>query len=158
VQQEAAYGYPGSTYTLTDDPTRDQLEESYVQAALQPRIDVMFVRMKSGGIAPSRLRLTHSDVLAECIALASARRLPRGAALTFVIDLVANPDSATVWVDEALHLEALALLIARQDQTSSLCDAVSFVLMRQRHLTEALTTDRPFEPEGFQRLLVEARP
>jgi hypothetical protein len=24
VQQEAAYGYPGSTYTLTDDPTRDQ--------------------------------------------------------------------------------------------------------------------------------------
>jgi hypothetical protein len=56
------------TYTLTDDPTRDQLEGSYVQTALQPRIDVMFVRMKSGGIAPSRLRLTHSDVLAECIA------------------------------------------------------------------------------------------
>jgi hypothetical protein len=117
VPQEAAYGYPGSTYTLTDDPTRDQLEGSYVQAALQPRIDVMFVRMKSGGIAPSRLRLTHSDVLAECIALASARRLPRGAALTFVIDLVANPDSETVWVDEALHRDALARLIARQDKT-----------------------------------------
>jgi hypothetical protein len=46
VPQEAAYGYPGSTYTLTDDSTRDQLEGSYVQAALQPRIDVMFVRMK----------------------------------------------------------------------------------------------------------------
>jgi uncharacterized protein len=69
-----------------------------------------------------------------------------------------SPDSETVWVDEALHREALALLIARQDQTSSLCDAVSFVLMRQRHLTEALTTDRHVEQEGFQRLLVEARP
>jgi len=102
----------------------------------------------------ARIRLTHSDVLAECIALANARRLPRGAALTVVIDLVANPDIATVWVDEALHREALALLIARLDKTYSLCDAVSCVLMRQRHLTEALTTDRPFEPEGFQRLLV----
>jgi hypothetical protein len=48
-------GYPGSTYTLTDDPPRDQLEGIYVQAALQQRFDVMFVRMKSGGIAPSRL-------------------------------------------------------------------------------------------------------
>ena len=102
----------------------------------------------------ARIRLTHSDVLAEFIALANARRLPRGAALTFVIDLVANPDIETVWVDEALHRQALALLIVRQDKTYSLCDAVSFVLMRQRHLTEALTTDRHFEQEGFQRLLV----
>jgi predicted nucleic acid-binding protein len=102
----------------------------------------------------ARIRLTHSDVLAEFIALANARRLPRVAALTFVIDLVANPDIETVWVDEPLHREALALLIARQDKTYSLCDAVSFVLMRQRHLTEALTTDRHFEQEGFQRLLV----
>ena len=85
----------------------------------------------------ARIRLTHSDVLAKCIALASARRLLRGDALTVVIDLVANPD---------------------QDKTYALCDAVSFVLMRQRHLTEALTTDRHFEQEGFQRLLVEARP
>jgi uncharacterized protein len=90
----------------------------------------------------AHIRLTHSDVLAEFIALANARRLPRVAALTFVIDRVANPDIETVWVDEALHREALALFIARQDKTYSLCDAVSFVLVRQRHLTEALTTDR----------------
>jgi predicted nucleic acid-binding protein len=45
------------------------------------------------------------------------------------------------------------LLLARQDKTYSLCDAVSFVLMRQRHLTEALTTDHHFEQESFQRLL-----
>jgi predicted nucleic acid-binding protein len=56
-------------------------------------------------------------------------------------------------VDEALHHAAMALLMARPDKTYSLCDAVSFVLMRQRHVTEALTTDRHFEQEGFQRLL-----
>jgi hypothetical protein len=41
-----APGYPGSTYTLTYDPTRDQLAGIYFQAALQQRFDVVFVRMK----------------------------------------------------------------------------------------------------------------
>jgi predicted nucleic acid-binding protein len=101
----------------------------------------------------ARVRLTHGYVLAEFVALANARRLPRIAALSFMVDLIDNPDIETVWVDEALHRNAMALLLTRQDKTYSLCDAVSFVLMRQRHLTEALTTDRHFEQEGFRRLL-----
>ena len=101
----------------------------------------------------ARMRMTHSYVLAEFVALAQARRLPRMAALTFVDDLVENPDIEIIWVDEALHREAMALLMARPDKTYSLCDAVSFVLMHQRHVTEALSTDRHFEQEGFQRLL-----
>jgi predicted nucleic acid-binding protein len=101
----------------------------------------------------ARMRVTHSYVLAEFVALAHARRLPRMTTLTFVSDLVENPDIDMVWVDEVLHRAAMALLMARPDKTYSLCDAVSFVLMRQRHVTEALTTDRHFEQEGFQRLL-----
>ena len=101
----------------------------------------------------AHIRVTHSYVLAEFVALAHARRLPRMAALTFMSDLVENLDIDTIWVDDALHREAMALLMARPDKTYSLCDAVSFVLMRQRHITEALTTDRHFEQEGFQRLL-----
>jgi predicted nucleic acid-binding protein len=98
-------------------------------------------------------RLTHNYVLAEFVALANARRLPRMAALTFIVDLVGNPDIETAWVDVTLHREAMDLLLARQDKTYSLCDAVSFVVMRQHHLAEALTTDHHFEQEGFQRLL-----
>jgi hypothetical protein len=41
-----ASGYPGSTYTLRYDPTRDQLDGIYFQAALQQRFNVVFVRMK----------------------------------------------------------------------------------------------------------------
>ncbi|MEM9809150.1 MAG: nucleic acid-binding protein, partial [Cyanobacteria bacterium P01_D01_bin.56] len=44
-------------------------------------------------------------------------------------------------------------LVQREDKTYSLCDAVSFVLMCQRGITDALTTDRHFEQEGFVRLL-----
>lgn len=99
------------------------------------------------------IRLTHSYIIAEYVALATARRFPRSSALAFVVDLQENPDIETVWVDEALHREAVELLMARQDKTYSLCDAVSFVLMRQRGMTETLTTDRHFEQEGFIRLL-----
>ena len=101
----------------------------------------------------ARMRVTHSYVLAEFVALAHARRLPRMAALTFVSDLVENPDIDMVWVDEALHRAAMTFLMARPDKTYSPCDAVSFILMRQRHVTEALTTDLHFEQEGLQRLL-----
>src|SRR5262245_59610708 len=41
-----APGYPGSTYTLTYDPTNDQLAGGYYQAALQQSFDVRFVRVK----------------------------------------------------------------------------------------------------------------
>jgi len=97
--------------------------------------------------------LTHSYVLAELIALALIRRFPRPVVLAFMMDLLDNPDIETVWVGEQLHREGMKLLIDRQDKTYSLCDAVSFVLMRHRGKTEALTTDRHFEQEGFIRLL-----
>jgi predicted nucleic acid-binding protein len=91
--------------------------------------------------------------LAEFVALAQARRIPRAAALSFLTDLIDNPDIQTIWVDESLHRKAMGLLSDRQDKTYSLCDAVSFVLMRQHGTHEALTTDRHFEQEGFSRLL-----
>ena len=98
-------------------------------------------------------RLTHDYVLAEFVPLAHVRGVPRGRALAVVTDLLDNPDVRTVWVDEALHREAVALLLARPDKTYSLCDAVSFVLMRRYGITDAPTTDHHFEQEGFRRLL-----
>jgi hypothetical protein len=41
-----APNYPGSTYTLTYDPQRDQLTGIYFQAVQQQNFDVSFVRMK----------------------------------------------------------------------------------------------------------------
>jgi predicted nucleic acid-binding protein len=101
----------------------------------------------------STKRLTHNYIIAESIALANARRFPRTPVLDFVVDLLNNADIEIVWVDEPINQAAVELLILRQDKTYSLCDAVSFVLMRQRGICEALTTDRHFEQEGFVRLL-----
>ena len=78
----------------------------------------------------ARNRLTSSYVLAELVTLAYARGLPRAGVLTFVRDLLANPNIELVWVDENLNSRALDLLEARLDKTYSLCDAISFMLMR----------------------------
>ena len=99
------------------------------------------------------VRVTHSFVLAEFVALATARGVPRLRTINFTMDLITNPDIETVWVDESLNGQALALLSARLDKSYSMCDAVSFVLMRERHIHDALTTDHHFDQEGFRRLL-----
>ena len=98
-------------------------------------------------------RLTHSYVLAEFVALCQARGLNRARVLAFAADLMDNPHVEVVWVDETLHRSSLSLLQERLDKAYSLCDAVSFVLMRERGITEALTTDHHFEQEGFTQLL-----
>ncbi len=98
-------------------------------------------------------RLTHSYVLAEFVALAQARKLPRLPALAFMADLQDNAAVEVVYVSEMLHRTALDFLQQRSDKPWSLCDAVSFLLMAQEGILEALTTDHHFEQAGFVRLL-----
>ena len=97
--------------------------------------------------------LTHNYVLAEFVPLCRARGLNRANALAFIADMLNNEDVETVWVDENLHRTELAFLQTRLAKYYSLCDAVSFILMRSHGITEALTTDRHFEQEGLTRLL-----
>lgn len=99
-------------------------------------------------------RLTHNYVLAEFIALANARGFDRHRALGFVTAFTLDSELKLIWVDPELHQRGMTLLQSRLDKTYSLCDAVSFVLMREQGIHDALTTDRHFEQEGFRRLLV----
>ena len=97
--------------------------------------------------------LTHNYILAEWVALANARKLPRPRAIRFAQDLLIHPRLQMLWVGEPLHQKATSLLMQRSDKSYSLCDAVSFLQMKSYKETEALTTDHHFEQEGFVRLL-----
>ena len=97
--------------------------------------------------------LTHNYVLAEFIALAIARRAPLPAALQFLKTLSSSSEVEVLWVSRESHERAMQLLFDRMDKAWSLCDAVSFVLMGDRGVREALTTDRHFDQAGFVRLL-----
>lgn len=103
--------------------------------------------------AESWFRVTTNYVLDEYVALASARGLSRKATLVFSEEILYDKTVEIVWVDEELHTRAVELLKKRPDKNYSLCDAVSFVIMRQRGITDSLTTDKHFEQEGFIRLL-----
>ena len=87
------------------------------------------------------------------MALANARKVPSDKAIEFTKSLIANPDMEIIWPDEFLPSQALTLLIAKQGRGYSLCDAVSFVIMRASNARDALSTDQHFEDEGFNRLL-----
>ena len=98
-------------------------------------------------------RLTHNLVLAELVALAGKRGLNRMHVLQFTRELQESVATDVVFVNEEIHEMALNLLYERLDKEWSLCDAVSFILMREWRIQDALTTDHHFEQAGFRRLL-----
>lgn len=98
-------------------------------------------------------RLSHNYVLAEFVALAIARRSPRVEALSFISAIGFGQEIEVIWVGQELHDRAMALLNQRHDKAWSLCDGVSFVVMEERSIAQALTTDQNFEQAGFIRLL-----
>ena len=97
--------------------------------------------------------MTHNYILAGYVALAHARGLPRQAVLSFVADLQDNTAVRVIYVSEALHRAALTHLQQRLDKDWSLCDAVSFLLMAQHGMQDALSTDHHFDQAGFVPLL-----
>ncbi len=97
--------------------------------------------------------LTTNYVLAEFVPLSYSRGKNRRETITFVKDILQISRLELVWINESYHNQAMELLENRLDKTYSLCDAVSFVLMSERRMTNALTTDKHFEQENFVRLL-----
>lgn len=70
----------------------------------------------------------------------------------FTTDL-RNPHVAVIPMSRRMFTRSLTLYKARPDKGYSLTDCSSMLLMRQHHLSEALTTDQHFEQEGFAALL-----
>jgi predicted nucleic acid-binding protein len=70
-----------------------------------------------------------------------------------VAGIKASPFVDVVHVDAVLDDEAGRLFQSRPDKEWSLVDCSSFVLMTQRGMSDALTTDHHFEQAGFVRLV-----
>ena len=124
------------------------VDTSAVLALLNPRDDLhsrarsAFEALRGAGTG----LVTTSYVLVEIYALLG-RRMGLGAVRACRGDL--TPLFEVVWVDEALHEEALDLLLDRRERGLSLVDAASFVTMRRLRLERAFAFDRHFEAEGF---------
>lgn len=90
--------------------------------------------------------------------------------LTEVADALASPENRAGFIDllEKLRSNAQVIIVSpseglfergidlyrqRPDKAWSLTDCISFVVMRERGLVEALTGDHHFEQAGFRPLL-----
>ena len=97
--------------------------------------------------------VTTNYVLSELIVLLGSRGQHRSAVLNN-IELIRSADWVEiVHVDELLDEKAWQLLGNRLDKNWSLVDTISFIVMQERSMTEALTADRHFEQAGFVPLL-----
>jgi predicted nucleic acid-binding protein len=63
--------------------------------------------------------------------------------------LIADPNYQILTWDETLYTKGLQLYEARPDKDWSLTNCISFVIMQQHGIQEALTGDRHFEQAGF---------
>ncbi|MFZ1471891.1 MAG: PIN domain-containing protein [Anaerolineae bacterium] len=98
--------------------------------------------------------VTTNYVMIELVALlTSPLRLPRKRIIAVIDGIRTSPYFEVIQVDTVLDKNAWQLLKQRPDKEWSLVDCASFVVMQQRGIVEALTTDHHFEQAGFVRLL-----
>lgn len=77
----------------------------------------------------------------------------RERATEHIAALQRSPTVDIVPFTEELFRRGFELYRERQDKSWGITDCISFVVMRDRGLQEALTTDRDFEQAGFTALL-----
>ena len=127
-------------------------------ALLHPR-DQMHERAKAVAtrLGPVAI-VTTQMALAEALNHLSGKgRRLRELAVQMVGELQDNPDVEIVPQTDAQFKVAVERYATRSDQTWSLTDCASFLVMEERNISEALAYDRDFKQAGFVALLRDNR-
>jgi predicted nucleic acid-binding protein len=102
--------------------------------------------------SPTGLLVTTVWALVEVADAMSAPR-SRSSCVTFLSKLRTNEAVEIIPASQTLFNRGFELFADRPDKAWSLTDCISFVVMTDRGLSEALTGDRHFEQAGFRALL-----
>jgi hypothetical protein len=86
---------------------------------------------------------------------ALARLRYRNAAIEILDSLEEDPNVEIIPLSEELYDRAMEFYRQRPDKEWGITDCISFVVMQDYELTEALTTDEHFKQAGFKALLIE---
>src|SRR3990172_5193079 len=100
-----------------------------------------------------RLRLLTTQAVFLEIGDALSNPKFRAAAVGLLASLLTDPQIEIVPLTPARVLRAFDLFRRRPDKGWGLTDCVSFVVMEERGVRQALTTDEHFEQAGFTALL-----
>jgi hypothetical protein len=120
--------------------------------AILNRADPSHQRAAAFGRSNRQLRVTTDWVITE-LADGLSRVQDRERFMDVYRHIQLSPAIRVVPASRALLEEAIALYAARPDKDWPLTDCVSFVVMRDEGITQALTGDQHFEQAGFTALL-----
>ena len=132
------------------------LDTSYAIALASPK-DQYHARAEAlaDELEQSRSRLVTTRAVLLEIGGSLARQRFRNAAVELLDSLESDSTVEIIPLSESLYARALQLYRGRPDKEWSLTDCVSFVVMQDRGLTGALTTDDHFRQADFRALLLE---
>jgi uncharacterized protein len=100
-----------------------------------------------------RIRLITTTAILLEIGNALSQKRYRQATAELLISLERDQTVEILPITDELYQKAFELFRNRPDKDWGLIDCISFVVMRENGLTEALTTDEHFEQAGFIALL-----
>jgi uncharacterized protein len=100
----------------------------------------------------TKLVTTQAILLELGNALSKARY--RKAAIQLLASLETDPNVTIVPLTTLLYSRAFELFKTRLDKEWGLVDCISFTVMRDRNIADALTADEHFSQAGFRRLLL----
>lgn len=138
--------------------TRDRLflDTVFVQALLNPRDDF---HDRAKALFP-RVRSANEVWITEAILIEVANALSafnRGGAFQFIQQCYRTENIRVVSVDTDLLMQALELYQSRSDKTWGLTDCISFIVMQQQNLTNAVTADRHFIQAAFHAMMLDVQ-
>jgi len=82
-----------------------------------------------------------------------AKQRYRAAAIQLLESLETDPSVEVVSLTDSLYRLAFSLFKQREDKEWGLVDCISFIVMQERGITDALTADAHFQQAGFRALL-----
>ncbi|NJN24441.1 MAG: type II toxin-antitoxin system VapC family toxin [Acaryochloridaceae cyanobacterium RL_2_7] len=130
------------------------LDTAFIQALLNPRDDY---HQQAKQLFP-RVRVASEVWITEAILVEVGNALSalnRNGAVQFIQQCYRTENIRVVNVDTALLTQALDLYQSRPDKDWGLTDCISFVVMQQQNLTDAVTSDRHFLQAGFCALMTK---
>lgn len=133
------------------------LDSAFAVALVSPKDELHneAARIVAQVRAEKRRVVTTRAVLIE-IGNGLAKQRYRREAAELLSSIENDPNFIIVSSSDVLYAEALQLFTQRQDKEWGMTDCMSFVVMEQRGIIEALTHDIHFEQAGFRALLREA--
>ncbi len=126
------------------------LDSSYAiaLAAVSDRLHTSAIEIAERMRAEQRHLVTTHAVLCE-IANSLAKPRYRAAAVQLLHSIQADASIELVAISDDLLAKGFSLYSQRMDKQWGLTDCISFVVMQERGITEALTADGHFQQAGF---------